>query len=84
MPLVTLPTTWPRCAGDASMAAQATISCVTTAINPTSSIAPSSVIRSGAKAAAVNASTESSSWITTSFLRFTQSPSGTRTISPMA
>ena len=61
MPLVRVPTAWPRFCGVASIATQATSTCTTTAIRPTISMAPSSVAILGDNPAATNAATESNS-----------------------
>lgn len=81
-PLVTRPTTRPRSAGRASVAAKATSVCVTTARSPTAAIPASKSAAEWAAATTASATTRSSNWATMSLLRSATSPRGTRKKSP--
>ena len=83
-PLWMVPMVCPRSAGAASVAANATITWMTTASSPTSAIPPNSTTAFGAVPTTTSATADRAIWPTISLRRSQRSPSGTISISPKA
>ena len=82
-PLITVPMTWPRRSGPASVAASGTRIIATTDVTPTATSAAPSMVADGAAAHAAAAAGEHTSMTVTRRRRSTRSPSGPRNANPI-
>ncbi|KAG0915412.1 hypothetical protein G6F31_021378 [Rhizopus arrhizus] len=83
-PLISVPTTLPRCSGAASVAANGTSTCATTENRPVIAVPPSSQVSDGAQALITRPPADSRLITTIRRRRSNRSPSGTSRISPAA